>query len=278
VGKLRKGLAEAGLATIDHAIAQTPDPTLRLLLSTCALAVKIPYFILRELLPTETDEFVKETLESDKITQDVINSPEFQQALGSTLENLVYAREKERRDIIKRAFTGAYISQDEYAKNNLERLQETAQALSLPALQHLAFIKRDILPIREMELKSKAQKSQMPGYTDIGYREYLKRTSAISNYYNTWHDEQKKEAQKEYNRNPTQENKDRYDLSGAEEQKRRMRFAEYWSEYVSRGVFRQGNDPSIGTIGGGSGTVQYLTEFGERLLQYVDVLSKAIKD
>ena len=191
---------------------------------------------------------------------------------------MVYAREKERRDIIKRAFTGAYISQDEYAKNNLERLQETAQALSLPALQHLAFIKRDILPIREMELKSKAQKSQMPGYTDIGYREYLKRTSAISNYYNTWHDEQKKEAQKEYNRNPTQENKDRYDLSGAEEQKRRMRFAEYWSEYVSRGVFRQGNDPSIGTIGGGSGTVQYLTEFGERLLQYVDVLSKAIKD
>ena len=85
MGKLRKGLAEAGLATIDHAIAQTPDPTLRLLLSTCALAVKIPYFILRELLPTETDEFVKETLESDKITQDVINSPEFQQALGSTL-------------------------------------------------------------------------------------------------------------------------------------------------------------------------------------------------
>jgi len=172
-----------------------------------------------------------------------------------------------------KAFLGAYISSDEYAKNHLERLQETAQSMSLPALQHLAFIKRGIFPIRDMNLKSKPGKSQKIGYTDTEYREFLKRTMAISHDYNTWHDAQKQQVTKEFNRNTTAETKRAYDLIGAVEEKRRLQYSEYWSEYNSRGIFKQGNDPSIGTFGGGSGTVQYLTEFGERLLEYVEAVS-----
>lgn len=273
MGRVRRGLAEASLAVIDYTISQIPDPSLKMQLSTLSLAVKVPYYILRELLPTETDKFVKEVLESDKITQDVINSPEFQQALGSTLEALIYAREKERQDLIKKAFMGVYISTDDYAKNHLERLQETAQSISLPALQHLAFIKREIIPIREMGFKSKPEKSPKIGYTDNEYKEFLKRTMAISHDYNTWHDAQKQQVTKEFNRNTTDETRRAYDLIGAVEEKRRLQYSEYWSEYNSRGIFKQGNDPSIGTFGGGSGTVQYLTEFGEKLLEYVEAVS-----
>ncbi|OGE36925.1 hypothetical protein A3B45_00575 [Candidatus Daviesbacteria bacterium RIFCSPLOWO2_01_FULL_39_12] len=274
MGKLRRGLAEASLAVIDQAISQIPDPVLKLQISTLSLAVKVPYFILRELLPTETDKFLKEVLESSKITKDVINSPEFQQALGSTLANLTYARGIERQEIIKKAFIGAYISGDDYAKNHLERLQETAESMSLPAIQHLAFIRREIFPIRDMDLKSKPEKSQKIGYTDDEYQGFLKRTAAISNYYNSWHDAQKQEITKEFNRNTTDETKRAYDLISANEEKRRLQYSEYWSEYNSRGIFKQGNDPTIGTFGGGSGTVQYLTEFGERLLEYVEAISK----
>lgn len=268
---LRRGLAEASIAVIDHTISQIPDPTLRMQLSGLSLAVKVPYYILRELYPTETDQFLKEALESDKITKDMVNSPEFQQALGSTLEVLMYAREKERQNLIKKAFLGAYISSDNYAKNHLERLQETAQSMSLPAIQHLAFIKREIFPIRDMDLKNKPERSQKIGYTDIEYKDFLKRTAAISNYYNGWHDAQKQQVTKEFNRNTTDETRTVYDLSSATEEKRRLQFSEYWSEYNSRGIFRQRNDPTIGTIGGG--TVQYLTEFGERLLEYVEAVS-----
>ncbi len=273
MGKIKRALTEASLAVNEYAISLIPDPALRAQVATLALAVKIPYLILRELLPTDTDKFVKEVLESDQITQDVIKSSEFQQALGSTLENLIYAKERERQEIIKKAFTGAYISQDDYAKNYLERLQETAQSMSLPALQHLSFIKREIFPIRDMNLKNKPQASQKIGYTDTEYREFLKRTTPISNDYNAWHDAQKQEATKDFNRNPTDENRRTYDLSSATEEKRRLQYSEYWSEYNSRGIFKQGNDPAIGTWGGGSGTVQYLTEFGERLLEYVEAMS-----
>lgn len=272
MGKIKRALTEASIAVIDHTISQISDPALRAQLSAMSLAVKVPYFILRGLLPTDTDNFVKKVLESDKITKDVIKSPEFQQALGITLQNLIYAREKERQEIIKRAFTGAYISSDEYAKHHLERLQETAQSMSLPTLQHLVFIKREIFPIRDMNLQSKPQKSQRIGFTDTEYREFLKRTTPISNDYNGWHEAQKQHATKEFNRNPTDENRRTFDLIGATDEKRRLQYSEYWAEYNSRGIFRQGNDPTIGTIGGG-GTVQYLTEFGERLLEYVEAIS-----
>lgn len=273
MGKLKKGLTEVSLAVIDHAISQIPDIALRAQLSALSLAVKVPYFILRELVPTETDKFVREVLESDKLTQDVIKSPEFQQALGSTLQNLVYSREKERQDMIKRAFTGAFISEDEYAKNHLERIQQIAQSMSLPALQHLSFIRSEIFPIRDMNLKAHPHKSPLPGFTDLEYAEHLKRTSPISKSYDGWHQEQKQQATKEFNRNPTDENRRSFDLQGASEQKRRLRFSEFWAEYNSYGILRQGNDPAIGTVGGGSGTVQYLTEFGERLLEYVEAVS-----
>lgn len=273
MGKIKSALTEASFAVNEYAISLIPDPTLRAQVATLALAVKIPYLILRELLPTDTDKFVKEVLESDKVTQAVLKSPEFQQALGSTLQNLIYARERERQEIIKKAFTGVYISADDYAKNHLERLQEIAQSMSLPALQHLAFIKREIIPIRDMNLKHKPGKSQKIGYTDTEYREFLKRTMAISHDYNTWHDAQKQQVTKEFNRNTTDETRRAYDLIGAVEEKRRLQYSEYWSEYNSRGIFKQGNDPSIGTFGGGSGTVQYLTEFGERLLEYVEAIS-----
>lgn len=274
MGALRRGLAEASLAVIDHTISQIPDPILRMQLSGLSLAVKVPFYILRELYPSETDQFVKEALDANKISQGLVNSPEFQQALGSTLEALIYARERERQNIIKKAFLGAYISSDEYAKNHLERLQETAKSMSLPAIQHLAFIKSEIFLIRDMNLKNKPQKSQRIGYTDIEYKEFLKRTTAISHDYNAWHDAQKQQATKEFNRNSTDENRKTFDLIGANEDKRRMQYSEYWSEYNSRGIFRQGNDPTIGTVGGGGGTVQYLTEFGERLLEYVEAISK----
>ncbi len=273
MGKLKKAMAGAAISLIDHAIAQIPDPGLRVYLSTASLAVKVPYYMLLELVPSETEKFAKEVFEFDKVTQKVIQSAEFQQALGSTLMNLIYAKESERQEVIKKAFIGAYLNADEYAKDNLERLQETALAMSLPAIQHLAFIKTEIFPIRELNLRGKPEKSQKLGFTDTEYRGFLKKTSPISHDYNSWYQQEKQRVEKEFNRNKNEESRKAFDLFGAEEEKKRFQFGEYWAEYNSRGIFKQGNDPAIGTFNGGSGTVQFITEFGERLIEFMDASS-----
>lgn len=269
----KKALAGASISIIDHAISQVPDPEMRGYLSAASLAVKVPYYILIELKQAETEEFVKKVITSDKLGLEEITSAEFQQAIGATLNNLIYAKEKERRDLIQRAFIGGYISSDKYAKDNLERLQETALSMSLPAIQHLAFIKSEILPIRELYLKSQPQKSDRAGYTDSEFQELQRRRRPINYDYDSWYSQQKQEITKEFNRNPSDDSRRSFDLIGAVEDKQRSKYLEYWSEYNSRGIFRQGNDPTVGTFNGGGGSVQYLTDFGERLVNYVGAIS-----
>lgn len=270
MGKIKNALAAAAVAGIDEAINSVPDLALRTQLRAVSFAVKVPYAFLKELLPTETDKFVKEVLSSDKLTKKVIQSAEFQQALGNTLQNMVYAKEEERREIVKKAFTGAYISQDDYAKDNLERLQETANRISIPALQHLSFVKREILPIRSRNLEREVKENSLPvGFTVGEYMLFKQLTTPISKFYDEWHQEQQREAKEAFNKSPTDTNRQNYDLSGAKEQKLRRKFSEYWSELSSLGIFRQGNDPTIGLVGGGGGTVQYLTEFGEEFIKYL---------
>lgn len=276
MNKLNNALATTALSLVDIIVDAIPDPELKLKLKTLTYAVKIPYAFFKELLPTEADEFIKELMQPGKISDIVIHSSEFQQALGNTLQNLAYVNDREKREIIKKAFTGAYISQDEYAKKHLDRLQETAQRISIPALQHLLFIKRDILPLWLRRVDELSNVSNvLPGYTLEEFKALKRRTTAISLVYDSWYEKRKQEVTAAFNRSDTQDTRKAYDLSGADESKHRTQFMEYWDEYASFGIFRQGNDPSIGTYGGGSGTVRYLTQFGEEFIKYLEGISKA---
>ena len=275
MSKIKNALTETAIVVIDDLIDAIPDTTLKTQLKAFSYAVKIPYALLKELHRKEPDDFLKEILDSGKINQKIIGSPEFQQAIGNTLQNMVYVKDKEKRHLIRRAFTGAFITGDEYALNHLERLQEAGQRISLPSLQHLFFVKRDIIPMRENSLTKETKRKPSPGYTPSEFLISKRRTTPISKYYNQWHSEQKRKTKKAFNRQPNDKNRSKFDLSGATEQKRRMKYREYWTEFNTLGIYRQGNDPAIGTFGGGSGTVQYITEFGEEFIKYVQAVSSS---
>lgn len=270
MGNLKSAFTSAALAGIDEMINAIADPALRATFKTMAFAVKVPYALLKELLPEETDTLITAVLTSEQMTQEILHSPEFQQALGNTLDALTHAKEKVKRDIIKKVFTQAYLSNDEYAKNHMERLNDVTQRISIPALQHVVFLKQEILPMMDADVEGKMNpKTTSIGYSPDEYRQKLKRTTAISNYYDVWHTDRKQEITKNYHRNQTEEKRRIFDLSDADEQKRREQFSEIWAELNTLNIFRQGNNPAIGTVGGGGGTVQYLTTFGDQFMFYV---------
>lgn len=275
MGNLKNALTAVNLEIVETAIDFIPDPALRSQLKIITLAVKAPYIFLKELLPAETDQFINEVLDLEKISHEIVFSAEFQQALGKTLDNMIYESETEVREIIKKIFKAAYISQDEYAKKHFSKLQNTAKQISLPALQHLVFIRQEILPIRDRVITTLARTEQPPvGYTKEEHYASKIRNTPISKFYDEWHQNNDQEVQKNFNRNPNAKTREAYDLSAAKERKTRQEFVEFWTEYNSLGIFRQGNDPSITTIGGGSGTNQYLTEFGEKFINYIFSVSK----
>ncbi len=191
MGKLKGALAAASLVSIDAMIASIPDPTAKAAMVAATFALKIPYAFLKEMLPDEADKFLEEIFSSNKLTKKIVRSQEFQQALGNTLQNMVYAKDKSRRKIIKKAFMGAYISSNEYAKNNLERLQDVASRISIPALQHLSFLKTAIIPIRDKNLEQELIKdTSLPGFTDVEHKIHKKRTTSLNGSYNEWFKEE----------------------------------------------------------------------------------------
>lgn len=122
MGKARRAITAVSQVVLDSYIDCIPDPILKYQLKALSFAVKVPYAFLKELLPDETDKFVKDVLSIKNIKKEVINSAEFQQALGSTLQNLIYVRQYSKRNIIKKVFKDAYISDDDYAKDHLEKI------------------------------------------------------------------------------------------------------------------------------------------------------------
>lgn len=269
----RKRAAVTGLINFIPALAfVTKDPVTLSIIAGFALTIVPLVEAFYVLYPEESKEFHEQIR---RVKKEIVKSPEFLQALRNTYDTLLNTKEEEKRKIIMNAFNGAYISQEEYAKDNLERLQNTAHRISVPALQHLSFIKREILPRKKKEVEALTKKATpQAGFTNEEFKAFKKRTITISQFYDEWYQEQKRNAEKQFNRNKTEETKKKFDMAGAREQKWRQQFLEFWTEYNTLGILRQGNDPSIGTYGGGSGTVQYLTNFGERFLNYLVGVSK----
>ena len=104
MSKLKCAAAAASIAVIDDLIDAIPDPILKTKLKALSFAVKVPYALLKELYREEPDRFLKDILNSDKINQKIINSPEFQQAIGNTLQNMVYVKDKEKRAVVSEYF------------------------------------------------------------------------------------------------------------------------------------------------------------------------------
>ena len=271
MGKLKSAVAAASLTVIDGLIDSVPDPLLKQQLKSFTFAVKVPYAFLKELYKKEPDEVLNEVLKSGKITLDVINSPEFQQALGNTFQYMAYAKEKEKRDLIKKAFIGAYISQDEYSKDHLERLQDTAQRISLPALQHLGFVKKEILPLWEKEMEIKAKEPLLsPDFIGLTHNEIKKMIRGQIPIARRWEyeiAEDERLLKDIVTSNP-------YETKSVLRQKLANNRIEYWLELNILGIFKQGNSSTGVTNGEGGEGFQYLTEFGENFINYVEALSK----
>lgn len=102
-----------------------------------------------------------------------------------------------------------------------------------------------------------------PWYTQPEFLKYQKRHIHITKFYDEWFDIQD---QKSQNVSTT--------LNETLKQKKRAEFRENWTEFNSLSIFQQGNDPTIGLVGGGGGTVQYLTSFGEKFLNYIENISQ----
>lgn len=277
MGKLKNAALVGTIAFQNALLNSTTDPMIKSILVFSSFAFLIPYAIFSELYKKEAEEILLDLLKSGKITEEVIKSPEFQQSLGNLFDNLKKMKESEKRDLNKRAFMGAYISEDEYTKNYLERIQDVSMRISVRAIQHLSFVKKEVLPLLKKEAESFMNNPQA-GYTPDGFKTHKMRTIAISQFYDEYYSNRRREVEREFNRNTNDETRRAFDLVGAEEQKTRLRFVEFWTEFNTLGIFRQGNDPTIGTVGGGSGTVQYLTEFGNEFIKYISTESMSASD
>ncbi len=253
-------------------IQQTPE---FVVLGSGIAALNIAYNLLLDLYPDEAKDFMKQ-IESHgaDISSLVINSPQFKQALLTTLESLYRTRDESKRDLIKEIFLTGYLDQSSRESLNLDRLYDVCQRISPEAVLHLRFIKTVILPRKLNEIKARvAQEKINTGgnreNTDEWWVNHYMRLESDSRSIYDWIYENfnpnSEKVKKEFPR--IDSDKELMSIQFEKEKEERDRAAELSAELVSLGIFRK----SDAVIGGG--VTDHITEFGHQLINFLSEIN-----
>jgi len=268
MNKITRALAKnVAITAVDEMLSQMPPSEIKATMTAIWFPIKVSYLTLCDIDPREGDEFKNRVVAIVKNDPSLWDSAEFKQSLLSTLQTLTETREDKKRKVINIIYFGGYIPSGDRKSFELERLNMTAQTISLPALGHLKFVADEILPFKEKLMREKVDsmnKENRENDDEWWFRLYMKQ-EADSSIIDKW-------VHQEYNPNSTKlkakdprlgTDKEVSKKYFEEEAKVREHSSEMASELISLGIFRQRDALWDG------GLAYSLTEFGHNFIQYV---------
>jgi len=271
MGKVTKALAKNVVITaVDEMLSLMPPSEIKVTMKAIWFPIKISYLTLCDIDPREGDEFKNKVVAIVKDDPSLWDSIEFKQSLLSTLQILTETRENKKRKVINIIYFGGYIQSENRKSFELERLNRTAQAISLPALEHLKFISEEILPMKERLMREKvaSMNKENRENDDEWWFQLNMKQEADSLVIGQW-------IAQEYNPNSPKlkakdprlgNNKEASKKYFEEEARVSEHFSEMASELSSLGIFRQ-RDVFGGIAGNNLG--YSLTKFGHSFIKYV---------
>jgi hypothetical protein len=133
------------------------------------LGISQTYLFLKAMDPRADDFMNKVNKNIGGITEQLVQSIEFQQSLLVTFDALIRARNKQKAEIIKRVYLLGYIPSSNHSAFALERFYQTSQQISLEAIEYLQFIKKEILPrkLASIELKANEEHSNKIEHSSV---------------------------------------------------------------------------------------------------------------
>ena len=259
-------LKRAGLALADSTVSSTPGLAQAWALSRALFGSAM------ELRNERALEWVKMIHKNPGVfTEDLMNSEEFQDGFAVALEDYITLRNKDKRSIARKVFTGFATSK---SKQNfpMERYNDTLAKISSEGLVMLAFLDKTILPLREKAIKKELATENLG--TEKPYEWWLEQKRAarpISKDYEQWvHDEynpNSKKLIKKYNLDLTVVSEKTQELF----EKERVKRAEdsvVFSELEYLGLIRAGFSGGVGWNSTG-GMTWALTRFAYEFIDYV---------
>lgn len=233
------------------------------------MGIKATYGFAENMFGREAYDFMDEVNENIKpLTYALWSSTEFRQSILSTLDSLIRTRTAEKRRIIKAIYTRGYLKAEDKEKFELERLNTTANQISVDAVKHLQFIKKEIMPIHSELAQAE---DQIPAEPKPNREWWLRRnlqriklSEAIQKYI---YSEYGLNSPKKKVDEPDSKDRQAWDewarKVGDEENEVRTEFLEYATELISLGIF---------SSNGGGYT---WTRYGLSFLQYLDEPEKS---
>lgn len=256
-------LKNLAIGTADVIIQNLPDIPALLAIKIGWASVRVAVAVSNDLLPEETREYWQEIELATKNKFELLNSVEFKQSLTNTFDSFVKARDIKKRQLIKEIFLSGYISTSDYNNFEIERMNEVATRISLPALQHLKFLLETILPMQTIDIEKNI--TEVKKDTDL-LRRGQKGINPLSKYLGDWiYNEHNINSDKFKNDKVNSNDIDQINNQGRIENMVRDNFTEYSNELLSLSILRP--VPTFDTQGFD------FTQFGVSFGKYVSSLS-----
>lgn len=166
-------------------IARFPELTIPLTILVAELNFKIIYH------QEELNEFVEYLMQNLNLDELHINldSIEFSQALNIAVEQYFRLRIDRKKKIARKIFLEC-VKSPSPPQFPLERLNTTLQQISLEGIEYLAFLDKEIMPLRDADINHKLDTGNYPpppqGETREWWYEYYQQTEPISPYISKW--------------------------------------------------------------------------------------------
>lgn len=211
----------------------------------------------------------------DEFAEHIVTQPSFQAGFLIFLENYLKTRDMEKRRLILHIFNGFATSAD-MERFELERLLDTVAKLSPEGIEYLRFISITILPpLREY---ARSEGIRLQSATEDGGRAAawwenvtLTKNEPLTKRIKQWiydeFDPNSKKVQERYAYDGTS-----HEITSkiyAAKEPHDQQLTEMTAEYLSLGIFYTIQGIS-GTIGGGSSDEQTFTQFGWKVLDYLE--------
>jgi hypothetical protein len=139
---------------------------------------------LRQQRALEWVEMIRDS--PDVISEQVMNSEEFQDGFVTTLQNYLTLRTERKREVVREVFLD-FASSIDKPNFQLERFTDTAQKISPSSIALLGFIKQEVLPLKEKLVKEKMASDNLG--TEKPYEWWFDlnmKREPVSKYFEQW--------------------------------------------------------------------------------------------
>lgn len=264
-----KALGEAAVDHIDQMLKVTPGLGLAYGLAKALMgnAMEMRQYRVIEFMETIIDD-------PDTFTKNVLESQEFQDGFVNTLQQYLTMRTEQKRKLVQNAFKDFARSIDK-PNFQIERFTDTVQKISPSSVATLGFIKTNILPFRELQVR-KTMAIQNLG-TEKPYEWWFQLNldqEPISKSLSEWiHEEYSasgEKAKQKYGKGPDRKIDDKKQMELAELEKEQLgKYSAPLHELVYLGICATSTDSRV-VWGGNGGTTWTLTDFGYEFIEYIE--------